>query len=111
MNATLFTASEATTSTPVSTYFYNDCPITFEKGSGVMVNATEMAKPFGDSKRAKNWLALNSTKEFLDVLAKGRNLPLEKLVQVKKGGSNSGTWMQEDVALEFARWLSPAFAI
>ena len=26
-------------------------------------------------------------------------------------GDNGGTWMHEDVALEFARWLSPAFAI
>lgn len=26
-------------------------------------------------------------------------------------GDNGGTWMHEDVALEFARWLAPAFAI
>jgi phage antirepressor YoqD-like protein len=26
-------------------------------------------------------------------------------------GDNGGTWMHEDVALEFARWLNPAFAI
>lgn len=76
-----------------------------------MVNATEMAKPFGESKRAKNWLALQSTQEFLTVLSKGRNLPLADLVQVTKGGNNPGTWMYEDVALEFARWLSPQFAI
>lgn len=92
-------------------FSYENNPITFQLGEATMVNATEMAKPFGDSKRAKNWLILNSTKEFLDVLAKGRNLPLEKLVQVTKGGVHSGTWLHEDVALEFARWLSPAFAI
>ena len=28
-----------------------------------------------------------------------------------QGGGIQGTWMHEDVALEFARWLSPAFAI
>ena len=36
-------------------------------------------------------------------------------IQVKRGGipgeARQGTWLHEDVALEFARWLSPAFAI
>nr|DAF49544.1 MAG TPA: KilA protein [Siphoviridae sp. ct4085] len=90
---------------------YNGNPIAFQIGDTTMVNATQMAKPFGDSKRAKNWLILNSTNEFLSVLSKGRNLPLTDLVQVTKGGSNPGTWFHEDVALEFARWLSPQFAI
>ncbi len=90
---------------------YNGNPITFQIGGATMVNATQMAKPFGDSKRAKNWLLLNQTKEFIDIFSKGRNLPLVDLVQVTKGGSNPGTWLHEDVALEFARWLSPQFAI
>jgi phage antirepressor YoqD-like protein len=34
------------------------------------------------------------------------------LVRVVKGGiGEQGTWLQEDVAIEFARWLSPKFAI
>lgn len=34
------------------------------------------------------------------------------MVEIKQGGNKEqGTWMHEDVALEFARWLSPAFAI
>ena len=34
------------------------------------------------------------------------------LVFVVKGGLNpQGTWMNEDVAIEFARWLNPSFAI
>lgn len=89
---------------------YNGTPITFKAGDTTMVNATEMAKPFGESKRAKNWLALQSTKEFIAVLSEGRNLPSAELVQVVYG-NNGGTWMHEDVALEFARWLSPQFAI
>lgn len=94
-------------------FSYNGTPITFQIGETTMVNATEMAKPFGDSKRAKNWLALNSTKEFIDVLSKGRNLPFAEMVIVTKGSpeNGGGTWMHEDVALEFARWLSPQFAI
>lgn len=89
---------------------YNGSPITFQKGNSVMVNATEMAKPFG--KLAKDWLSNKSTKEFLSTLSSVRTIPLTDLVEIKQGGNKEqGTWMHEDVALEFARWLSPAFAI
>lgn len=77
-----------------------------------MVNATEMAKPFGKS--TKDWLVNKSTSEFLNELSSVRGIPLSQLVVVKKGNSTNfeqGTWMHEDVALEFARWLSPKFAI
>lgn len=90
---------------------YNGSNVTFaRKDNLTMVNATQMAKPFGDSKRAKNWLGLKSTDEFLTVLSEGRNLPSSELVKVTYG-NNGATWMHEDVAMEFARWLSPAFAI
>lgn len=89
---------------------YNGSPITFQKGDSVMVNATEMAKPFG--KLAKDWLSNKSTKEFLSTLSAVRIIPLTGLVEIKQGGNGEqGTWMHEDVAMEFARWLSPAFAI
>jgi phage antirepressor YoqD-like protein len=88
---------------------YNGSPITFQKGDSVMVNATQMAKSFG--KEPKFWLMNQSTTDFLNELSKVRNLTLTDLVQVTKGGNNPGTWMHEDVAMEFARWLSPAFAI
>lgn len=74
-----------------------------------MVNATEMAKSF--DKRPVDWMQNQSTIAFLNELSKVRKSTLTDLVQVTKGGNNSGTWMHEDVALEFARWLSPAFAI
>ncbi len=40
-------------------------------------------------------------------------IPEIDLVQVQGGSpeNGGGTWMHEDVALEFARWLSPKFAI
>ena len=75
-----------------------------------MLNATEMAKPVG--KKPANWLALPSTKEFLTTLSDVRKSDFA-MIQTDKGGisGGGGTWMHEDVALEFARWLSPAFAI
>lgn len=89
---------------------YNGSPITFQKGDSVMINATEMAKPFG--KLAKDWLSNKSTKEFLSTLSAVRTIPLTGLIEIKQGGNGEqGTWMHEDVAMEFARWLSPAFAI
>ena len=112
--------------------------ITFQLSNGqVMVNATEMAKAFG--KRVPEWTRLQSTKDFLDELwtiRKGGNSAVQKmhydiyqtndeglnhilkqfdkdlhLIVTTSGGQIQGTWVHEDVALEFARWLSPSFAI
>lgn len=75
-----------------------------------MVNATEMAKPFG--KLVGDWLRLKATTEFTEALSADMHIPISALIQVVKGGnSEQGTWLHEDVALEFARWLSPSFAI
>lgn len=90
-------------------YVYNGNPITFRVNGNVMVSATNMAKPF--EKQPIQWLRYEQSQEFLSALSKLRNHSLADLVQVKKGGTNPGTWFHEDVALEFARWLSPAFAI
>lgn len=91
---------------------YNGSPITFQIGEATMVNATEMAKPFG--KVPKDWLRTSPSKEFISSLSAVRHICPTDLVQVKQGGNDrnaQGTWLHEDVALEFARWLSPAFAI
>ena len=87
---------------------YNGSPITFQKGDSVMVNATQMAKSFG--KRATHWLSNQQSKDFINALSGVRNLTPSDLVKVTNGDGGC-TWMHEDVALEFARWLSPSFAI
>ena len=97
--------------TPI-VYDYKGSKISFTNGKNVMVNATEMAKSFG--KTTKDWLRTNASSEFINSLSAVRQICPSQLVVVKKGNSNEfeqGTWMHEDVALEFARWLSPAFAI
>lgn len=95
----------------IQIYKYNESPITFQKGDNVMVNATEMAKPFG--KRPTVWFDNQQTQDFLGELSKVRNLTFAELVEVNKGAPHlgGGTWLHEDVAMEFARWLSPGFAI
>lgn len=89
-------------------YKYEGNPITFNRGDAVMVSATEMAKPFG--KQPKDWLKTQSTKEFLNTLSEVRKILPSDLVRVING-DGGGTWFHEDVAMEFARWLSPKFAI
>lgn len=94
-------------------YDYKGSKISFANGKNVMVNATEMAKSF--DKRPIDWLQNQSTTEFINALTEVRKSTSAdfQAVRVVKGGSPElqGTWMHEDVALEFARWLSPAFAI
>lgn len=116
---------------PLSQIFnYNANPVTFRTIDGaLMVNATQMAKPFG--KAVYEWLRLPSTKAYVMALIdvrlqkvnKGlsrienrkplneRELRTNKFVIAKKGGRSSGTYLHEDIAIEFARWLSPAFAV
>lgn len=89
-------------------YDYNGYNITFNKGENLMINASEMAKAFG--KLPSGWLRNQSVQEFIKELSAMRNCIASDLVQVING-DNGGTWMHEDVAMEFARWLSPAFAI
>lgn len=87
---------------------YNGSPISFQKGDSVMVNATEMAKSFGKS--PKDFLKTEQTKRFITALSEVKKILSSDLVRVIYG-DNGGTWMHEDVAIEFARWLNPAFAI
>lgn len=97
----------------LSVFQYSNAPISFRKETGsLFVNATEMAKGFG--KTTKDWLRTKQSEEFISSLSAVRQMCLSQLVVVRKGNSGEfeqGTWMHEDVALEFARWLSPAFAI
>ena len=94
----------------IQIFSYNDIPVSFQTGEGdLMINATQMAKPFG--KRPVDFLKLDQTKAFLVEYSKVKKITLTDLVVIRKGGNASGTWMNEDIGLEFARWLSPMFAI
>ena len=82
-------------------------------GKNNKINAGAMAKPFG--KKPSDWLRLTSAKRFLAHLADVKNVSVESLVEkVKKNNAKcieEGIWIHEEAALEFARWLSPSFAI
>lgn len=91
-------------------YNYNGNNITFQLGNGdVMINATEMAKAFG--KTPKDYLRTQSAQELINALSvRLKCLPTD-LVIVKNGGTNYGTWLHEDIALDFAQWLSVDFKL
>ena len=92
-------------------FAYNGANITFaSKGSLAMVNATQMAKPFGKS--CNDWLKTDQSKRMINAISTSKKIDVAGLVRVTNGGnSGNGTWMQEDVALVFAQWLSPEFYI
>lgn len=105
----------------IQVFSYNGSNVTFSNENGMWVNATEMAKPFG--KKPIDWLRHQSTNEFLETLFKVRNTEGKVspthfenqnyygFVVTERGGANPCSWFHEDVAIEFARWLAPAFAI
>ena len=89
---------------------YNGQNITFQLGNGdVMVNATEMAKAFG--KTSKDYLRTQSAKALVDAVAGRHNCHPTDIVKVVNGGDSFGTWMHEDIALDFAQWLSVDFKL
>lgn len=93
-----------------------------------MINATEMAKPF--NKNIAHFLEDKTRQEIVLIYCKRNSLNMSDVeistslsiselsvlfpesIKVIRGGLKSqGTWFHEDIALEFARWLSPKFAI
>ena len=94
-----------------SIFSFHGSEVTFKNEDGtVMVNATEMAKHFG--KTPKDWTRTKQSQEFINSLSAVRQICITGLIIVKQGGNGEqGTWMHEDVAIEFARWLNPVFAI
>lgn len=92
----------------LKTYQYENKQITFDLGNGeVMVNATEMARPFG--KQPFDFIRLEQTKAFIDVFRKKVKTGIPVIKQ--KTGRHGGTWMHQKLALKFAAWLSPEFEL
>lgn len=88
-------------------FIYNNAPVTFQLGNGdVLVNATQMAKPF--NKRPNDYLGLPSTNELLNAATRKYGRSENQLVKVING---VGTWLHEDIALDFAQWLSVDFKL
>lgn len=92
-------------------YNYKGSNISFMNGNNVMVNATQMAKPF--NKRPNDYLGLPSTNELVMAITRKSGISDNQLVITKKGSAENGggTWLHEDIALDFAQWLSVDFKL
>ncbi len=79
------------------------------------LNATAIATHFG--KQPRDYLKPEQTQQYIAVLAdflstKTKILVKEnQIVNVKNGGSERGTWLHPKLAIHFARWLDPKFAV
>ena len=80
----------------------------------MMINVTEMAKPFGSHKKPDNWLRAKNTQSLINALAISQKCDSADLVRVIKGGNeklDQGTWMHQDLAVHYALFLDTDFAI
>lgn len=90
-------------------YSYKGSEISFMNSDSVMINATQMAKPF--NKRPNDYLVLPSTNQLINAITRKSGIAENQLVITERGGLNPGTWLHEDVALDFAQWLSVDFRL
>jgi len=75
------------------------------------VNATAMAKANG--KHLPHYLANGRTAEYLTALSGSVGIPTGQLTTSITTGPNDqrGTWIHPRLAVDLARWISPAFAV
>jgi len=96
----------------LQTFKYNNHQITFDFGAEQkMVNATQMAKPFG--KRPSKFLELEEVKNYIKYFEEKSDVR-QAVITIKgkfKDGRPQGTWMHKTLALRFAQWLDVRFAI
>lgn len=90
---------------------------------GAYCNLNDIAAATG--KRLDNWMRLKSTKEYIEAFNNDRSYngmaPFKTIVGRQLGstltsegtieGGKQGTWAHPDIAIEFARWCSPAFGL
>lgn len=72
-------------------------------------NATAAARHFG--KRIDNWLRLDEAKTYMAALAEALSASdVREFVRAQEG-RNGGTWLHPKLAVAFARWCDPRFAV
>ena len=98
-------------STDCISEIHNYCgsPVSFKLKDELMVNASQMAKPFW--KLPADFIRLQSTDDYIQALCIRYGNSHSDILQVVNGGNNPGTWMHQKLALRFAQWLSPKFAV
>lgn len=98
------------TTSGLTVRIWNDAGIARRDSDGY-VNATAMCKANG--KHLPHYTANERTKEYIQALASVVGIPTTELVQSRQGGTPElqGTWIHPRLAVDLARWISPAFAV
>ena len=97
----------------IQSFSFNDTPVSFRDDG--YLNATAIATYFG--KQPRDYLKSEQTQQYITALAdflstKRKILVKEnQIVIVKNGGTERGTWLHPKLAIHFARWLDPKFAV
>ena len=107
---TIGTNMNPTTGSGIVVRTWNDAPISRRDCDGY-ADATAMCQANG--KAWSNYRQLDRTTDYLQALADATGLAPDQLVISTTTGPNHlrGTWIHPRLAVDLARWLSPAFAV
>ena len=94
---------------------FGDIAVSFNQNG--FLNATAIAKHF--HKRPETYLKTEQTQQYIAALAEHLSNTLKSVIDenqlvIVKGGSSKnggGTWLHPKLAIHFARWLDPRFAV
>jgi hypothetical protein len=73
------------------------------------INATQLCQAGG--KQFAQWFRLDTTKELINALSFNVGIPILDLVEAKKGGKHSGSWIHPDLGIQLAQWINPTVAL
>ncbi len=97
----------------VQSFNFGNIAVSFREDG--YLNATQIAAHFG--KLPKDYLKTEQTQQYITALAENLSVRRKiltkenQIVIVKRGGSEQGTWLHPKLAIHFARWLDPKFAV
>lgn len=88
-------------------FHYQGQPVRFN--SDGWINATDIASSHG--LRLDNWLRNKETEAYIEALARHFNTSDSRDLIRGQRGRGGGTWLHPKLAVAFARWISPDFAV
>ena len=97
----------------IQSFQFGNIPVSFRDDG--YLNATMIASHFG--KLPKDYLKSEQTQQYISALAEKLSVRRKiltkenQVVIVKRGGIEQGTWLHPKLAVHFARWLDPKFAV
>ena len=97
----------------IQSFQFGNIPVSFRDDG--YLNATMIASHFG--KLPKDYLKSEQTQQYISALAEKLSVRRKiltkenQVVIVKRGGIEHGTWLHPKLAVHFARWLDPKFAV